>query len=388
MVSLKSGVGVSALALCLSACGSDRSELERPEPAVDSQYLEGVPEQAALQLAITEDVGAEALASEDEAIGDVASEALGSVELALDADSTAYSLGRARDAVRDLNRGLRNFLGPIAAVVRNVEPDEVEANVAMWGPVTRGATQFRVFVRRGALRRYGWLLQARPDGSSDGYSNVAAGGIQLGALARRGRGTLGVDLDAFGDVDPTVAARGKILAGFAHGPRGTVLRYGLRDFSKGDETATPIDAAFQGVHLTGGYNRVRLAFHGNLPETDTDAEELVLARVRHHRGEGGRADLLVTGGDIPDGQVWVVSECWNSALGSGYRIVLECPGDGPGGEQCVPRSTTGEPGACLGDLASAELPPSDPEAPMEDAESPDADVTVPESLPTGEAPAE
>ena len=100
----------------------------------------------------------------------------------------------------------------------------------------------------------------------------------MGEEVRRGRGVVGVDLDVLGALDPTVSARGQVLAAFAHGPAGTVLSYGLRDFARADDT-TPIDAVFQGVHLSGGHNRVRLAYHGDLPETATAAEELVLARV-------------------------------------------------------------------------------------------------------------
>jgi hypothetical protein len=288
--------------------------------------------------------------------------------------------------VRELNQALRDFLQPIAALVRNTEPDEIQGNVAEWGPVTRGATEYRLFVKRGLLRRYGWLLQARPDGDDGEYASVAAGSIDVGAVARRGRGTLGVDLDALGDVDPTIAARGKILGAFAHDAAGTVLAYGLKDFTRDAEDTTPIDAAFQGVHLAGGYNRVRVAFYGNLPETATDAEELVLARVRNHRGDGGRADLLVTGGDIADGSIWVVSECWDAGLASVYRVVRECPGDGVGGERCVERSSTGDASACLRDLRQPELPPVDPEEHLDDAESPDADLTPPATMPDGEAP--
>jgi hypothetical protein len=316
----------------------------------------------------------------------VASDALGSITEHLVAPAApAEGLSSARQGVRELNQALRDFLQPIAALVHSAEPDQVVGNVAEWGPVTRGATEYRFFVKKGLSRRFGWALQARPDGSSDEFSNVAAGGIQVGTVLRRGRGVVGVDLDALASVDPTVSAQGKLLAAFAHGPAGTALAYGVRDFARGGDT-TPVDAAFAGVHLAGGYNRVRLAYHGNLPETATAAEETVLARVRHHRGDGGRADLLAFGGDIADGKFWVVSECWSSGLTSTYRIVRECPGDGIGGERCVEQSVSGSAAACLADLREPELPPSDAEAPMADPESPEQDLVAPTEMPSGEAP--
>ena len=131
-----------------------------------------------------------------------------------------------------------------------------------------------------------------------------------------------------------------------------------------------------------------MAFHGNLPETATAAEELVLARVRHHRGEGGRADLLVTGGDLAADEVWVVSECWSGALASTYRIVRECPADGIGGARCVERSSSGDPTACPRGLTLPELPPADAGAHMEDPESPEAELLPPTAMPDGEAPSD
>lgn len=380
------GVGLAALALtgcALSPQSDDLPGNQGQNPERD--YTAGVPELAALAIALTDDTDGDGLATEDDAVAaDGIADALDAIEL--DEDGAADGVVRPRQAVRELNQALRDFLQPIAALVRNTEPDERQGNVAEWGPVTRGATEYRLFVKHGVLRRYGWLLQARPGGDDGEYASVAAGSIDVGALVRRGRGTIGVDLDVLGDVDPTVAARGQILGAFAHDAAGTVLAYGLKGFTRDAEDATPIDAAFQGVHLAGGYNRVRVAFHGNLPESATDAEELVLARVRNHRGDGGRADLLVTGGDIADGAIWVVSECWDAGLASGYRVVRECPGDGVGGERCVERSSSGDASTCLGDLRLPELPPLDPEEHLDDAESPDADLTPPLAMPDGEAP--
>jgi hypothetical protein len=373
-------MGLGMLSFAALGCSGAKSD------AIESDALTGVPEQSALQLSITDDAATEGLATNDDQVAaSLAADDLGSVTERLTAPAT-FGIERPRAAVKALNDALRDFLQPIAALVRNTAPTDVQGNTSTWGPVTEGAAEFRFLVHKGLLRRFGWLLQARPAGSDQDFENVAAGAIRVGDVARRGKGVAGVDLDALASVDSDVSAGGKILAAFAHDAAGTVLAYGLRDFTRGTADDAPLDALFQGVHLTSGYNRVRLAFRTNLPDTATAAEELVLARVRQKRGDGGRADLLVTGGDIADGRVWVVSECWDRALQSTYRVVRDCPGDGIGGERCTEQSHSGDPAACLSELATADLPPTDPDTTMTDPASPEPDLLPPATMPTGDAP--
>jgi hypothetical protein len=369
-------------AAALAGCGSGKKE------AASDDFLEGAPEESALALSVTDDSASEDLATESDSV--VAAEVFDSVgEIASGlAPDAAPALQDARDAVRRLNQSLRSFMQPIVALVRETAPTLDQGSMKTWGPVTRGATEFRFTIRRGLLHHYGWLLQARPAGSTADFANVAAGGITVGFAARRGRGTVGLDLDALGAADPTVVARGTLLAGFAHGPNGSALGYRLHGFTPDPQAKAPIDAILQGVHLAEGHNRLRLAYHGNLPESATSAEELVLVRIRHTRGEGGRADLLVTGGDVANGAAWIVSECWNTDLQSAYRIVRECPRDGIGGATCRVVSTQGDPLACARSVADAELPPSDAMAPMSDSESPEGDVTPPDAMPEGVPPAD
>ncbi len=365
----------------LGACAANTS-------SSGSDALEGVPEQAAYELSVSDDTASESLAGDDDAIDpavDQSAQALDELGAALSSDP-APGLAHCREAVSHLNQALRRFMQPIVALVRGMDPTSTVGKVQTWGPLTRGATEFRFILRHGTARHYGWLLQARPAGSSDGFKSVAAGGITVGFAPRRGAGSLGLNLDALAYADPTVLARGTLLAAFKHGPGGSVLGYALRDFTPDPAAADPINALAQDVRLPAGYNRLRLAYRGNLPETSTDAQELVLARVRHKRGVGGRADFVVSGGDIADGKLWVVSECWDKALQSAFRSVRECPGDGIGSDRCTVVHTRGDAAACAALVSDAELPPADASAPMPDPQSPEGDVTPPDSMPDGAAP--
>ncbi len=373
-------LGVALGAAALPACGANKA-------SQSDEFLLGAPEESALQLAVTDDASSEAIATNEDAI-DAAEEVAQSMSetTAVLTGPVAPELVRCREAVRDLNQALRNFMQPIVALVRDTAPTASTASTRVWGPVTRGATDFRFVMQRGAARHFGWLLEARPSDTTEKFVTVAAGGITVGYAVRRGVGSVGIDLDALGTLDPTIAGRGSLLASFAHGPNGSALAYRLRDFTPDPSWKTPVTAVVQAVHLKVGVNRLRLAYYGNVLGTATDQFEFVLARVRHLRDIGGRADSIVTGGDVAGGHAWVVSECWDAGLKSAYRVVHDCPEGGIGGDQCTEVSTVGNAAACAHDVADADLPPADPTAAMSDPESPEGDPTPPSSMPDGTPP--
>lgn len=349
--------------------------------AASSDDLEGVPEIAAVQMPLTGNAESEGTGTADEAI-DVTSLAADELEQTeVPASTDAADLGQVRAAVKRLNDSIRDFLGPIAGMVRNEEPSHVLGATRMWGPVTRGTTEYRFFLRKAAVHRWGWRLDARIAESEETWSSVAAGEITVGRQARRGTGVMGFDLDALASVDPTVVAQGQVLVGFKHGNAGTSVGYALRDFTRDPGVQQPIDALLGAVHLKDGFNRVRLAFRGNVEGTATEAEELVLARVRHRSGVGGRSDLVVLGGDIPAGEARIVSQCWSRELKSAFRVSLTCPLDGLGGEGCTVTETVGDLANCAATLRTAELPPADPTTPMPDEEDPNGGVEAPNDIP-------
>jgi len=364
------------LAILAAGCGSASNANSSDD------YASGAPELAAVQMRITGDPSAESGATADDAIDPTS---LASDELSLvTGDAGAIGtpdLNGAREAVRDLNQALRSGLQSIAALVRTTEPTYRLGNLRMWGPTVRGETEFRFFMRHPAAHNFQWRLEGRIVGSTSAYSRIAAGEIVVGVRERRGVGVAGFDMDTLKEVDPTARAQGQILAGFAHGPRGTTLAFGLKNFTRDPAVKPGIDALLQEVHLVNDVNRVRLAYHGNVEGTATTAEERVLARVRHTAGVGGRGDMIVTSGDVPEGHAWVISQCWDASLGQTYRIIRDCPLDGIGGAACSDVSVAGELSACDVSLRIAELPPVDPNQSMTDEQNPNQTVAPPAVIP-------
>lgn len=361
------------LGFCLSACGGADSDASSRDAA------DGVPELAAVQMGLTEDPELEGTATADDQVDPAAmADELDLVEVP---DDAAEDMVSGQHAIHQLNQGLRSFLTPIVKLVRNQEPDQVIGATSIWGPIKKGDVEYRLLLRHAASGRYAWRLDARAADSKGSYSRIALGLLDRGAQARRGKGALGVDLDALGELNSDVKARGKILVGFRHGEDGTTVGYGLRDFTADPDNKAGIDAVLRGVHLKGGINRVRLAFYGDVDGSETEQEELVLARLRHLRGVGGRSDLVVLGGDIPEGQMWVRSQCWTAKLAKVFSEVQLCPLEPPIDlSTCDVLETEGDVTACDKSLRDPELPPSDPEASMPDTKDPNEDVDVPTDL--------
>ena len=129
----------------------------------------------------------------------------------------------------------------------------------------------------------------------------------------RGRGTIGIDLDAYKTVVTGFPGQGKLFVAFSHhgfGPsaadagvteQSKTLIYALRNFSADTSQWQPVDALFYG-HKNGltGVTSVRVAAYADIPEipNDTPAKELLVGRARYNIGVGGRAEVAIVGGDL------------------------------------------------------------------------------------------
>jgi hypothetical protein len=187
---------------------------------------------------------------------------------------------------------------------------------------------------------YRWKLEAKPLGGDDAaYAVVMAGGLRRGEKAHRGRGTIGIDLDAARAVLPagSVDGQGKLLASFAHVGGHRALAYALRDFAAGGAAPVP-SAVLVGHKNEGGPARVRLAALGEWaapppgePAAPDAGPELLASRAVWFPGVGGRAAVVVAGGDVP---AWSTAEvpvdyllgvsCYDAAKQEVYRDLFAC----------------------------------------------------------------
>ena len=244
------------------------------------------------------------------AAGGVASSALASVTC----EDWQY-LCKIQEGVAGLNLFVRAAVEPVEQLTRLTPSSPSDrlrvfgpADLAIWGQ-PQPVASFRLavlFVREGVFR---WRLDAKrlvdPD-LPGSWAPVLAGQLTRGELPHRGRGFLGIDVDALRTAvdDPLiVSGQGKLLAAFAHAGPHKALAYALWSFQATSTSPFVPAAVLVGHKYQDGPARVRLASWNELtPDAAGGPDaglELLLARAGWWPGVGGRAAVAVTGGDVP-----------------------------------------------------------------------------------------
>jgi len=321
----------------------------------------------------------------------------------LQASSSPGWLPKIRDAIKSLNQGLKDAFGPVEQLVLTSGPSQTQGQVYKYGPYDQGGFSYLLSVVRVAGNHYGWRLEVKKTTDADtAYVRFAAGTTFKvpSDQVHRGRGTIGVDLDAYKSVVDTYPGQGKLFVGFSHHGFGAAaadagvgqsktLVYGLKNFSADTSKWQPVDAVFY-AHKNGlsGVTSVRVASYADIAEipNDTPAKELLLGRARYNPGVGGRAEVAVMGGDLA-GKIFFGRECWDRAESLVFRATALCAmGEAPGSGTCT-WTTTGSEAACDVVLATGmrdHVEPSDESNMTPDPDAPANDVPeVPGVMPSG-----
>jgi hypothetical protein len=377
-------------ALFAAACGNSTS-------APDA-FQSAVPTSEALTMEVS-GAGSENAAS-DSASVQVQADALGGSGLEF--------LPAIRNAIAGLNQGMKDAFGPVEKAVVTEGRTQANGEVKVYGPFTgSGGFQYLLTVARLSETHFAWKLQVGPPGSTPdagstaGFVTFAAGTTFRAAsdLPHRGRGTIGVDLDAYKTVNTGFPGQGKLFVAFSHhGPasaadggssanRSRTLVYVLKNFSADLTKWQAVDAVFY-AHKNGitGVTTVRVVSFADIPSipNDTAAKELLIGRARYNPGVGGRAEVAVTGGDL-DGSVFFGIECWEKAENLVFKATAVCsPGEMPGSGSCT-WTAAGNESACAVKLIDGEsevVTPADQNKMTLEPDAPATDLpAVPGSMP-------
>lgn len=295
-------------------------------------------------------------------------------------------LAHARDGVRMVNATVKEMMGQVRSLIEQSEGRQTAAG-RVYGPKDVGTVTYRVLVRKLGEGSFGWRLEAKPQGAQDSaYLRVMAGGVQRRGESGR-RGTFGANLDNMKAIDASYPGQGLLLGGFGLREGNKTLAYRLRNFTPDAQEHRPVTAAFVGHRRADtGATSVRLATHQNLARipNGTAAEELVRLRARWVPGVGGRAAILATAGDIPQGEAYVGTSCWDAQLQEGFKALLHCTQVGTPSRSCTVIQSTGQQSSCRSGERDVAEPALDPMDGALDSDAPDTGVTAPTEEPTGE----
>lgn len=297
-------------------------------------------------------------------------------------------LGYARDGVRSVNATITDLMGRVRQLLEGQEGRQTSGGGRVYGPKDVGNVTYRLLARKLGDDAYGWRLEAKPLGAEDSrYLRVMGGGVRKRPDGAR-RGIFGANLDNMKLADPSHPGQGVLMAAFGLRGEGKTLVYRLQRFTPDAQQHPPVTAAFIGHRRTDtGATAVKLAIHRNLPQIPggTDAAELVRLRARWLPGSGGRATVLATAGDIPQGQAYVGMSCWNAQLEEGFKRLLHCTAVGTPSRSCTVVQTAGDPASCRAQVRDPSEPALDPMDGALDEDAPDTGLTAPGAEPTGDS---
>jgi hypothetical protein len=323
----------AALALGLSACGKSTAP----------DFAAGTPDAAGLTLETTGGAG-DGLVADVPAAGaalTVASSGPGALAATLPTCQDYEFTCNIRRSVKGVNLFVRAALEPVEALVAAGPSASPSDDVRVYGPVAlppapaTPVANFRLTVKFIGDETFRWKLEAQPTSPADApFQLVMAGQLHRGDLPHRGRGVVGIDLDALHAVNATAfTGQGKLLAAFAHVGLQKALVFAAHGFSA-DGVQTPVSAVFAGWKNAVGQARVRLAALSDFDKT-TAQDELLLGRAGYWPLLGaGRTAVAVVGGDVGshsvagsfDVKAFLGLECFGPGIEANvtYRALWTC----------------------------------------------------------------
>lgn len=321
----------AALALGLSACGKSAAP----------DFAAGTPDAAGLTLETTGGAG-DGLTADVPAGGaalTVASSGPGALAATLPTCQDYEFTCNIRRSVKGVNLFVRAALEPVEVLVAAGPSASPSDDVRVYGPVAlppaTPVANFRLSVKFVGDETFRWKLEAQPTSPANAtFQLVMAGQLHRGDLPHRGRGVVGIDLDALHAVNATAfTGQGKLLAAFAHVGLQKALVFAAQGFSA-DGVQTPVSAVFAGWKNAVGQARVRLAALSDFDKA-TPQDELLLGRAGYWPLLGaGRTAVAVIGGDVPshsipgsfDVKAFLGLECFGRGLEADvtYRALWTC----------------------------------------------------------------
>lgn len=255
--------------------------------------------------------------------------------------------------VRELNGWTWALLHFIDDITSYPYSSEIEDGYE-WGPFTPALSlvTLRFQLTKEGENHFAYTLQFRPkQESGDNWSDVLYGDYRPESGALKSRGSVVWDFESAGALDPTVEAEGMLAIDYdsTTGVRFVDMTFTEFKDKHMDEAVNATYMYDEKPDLSGTFVFTIFAdVHKDDPEhAELTAKEDLSIHARWLAGGSGRADVLVTGGDLltsePPFDGYQVSECWDDYFNQVYFQETVYPvGTVPWSAPVV-----GDPAACV-----------------------------------------
>lgn len=227
----------------------------------------------------------------------------------------------------DVTRGVNDLIGTVVLtldLVTDLPPtwSDTEADTAVWGPFGSGLdpaeTLLWVTHDEG---QYSWVIGMRARNTQDDWTPVVAGQVDDRGTPEDNEGWFVFDFDAAAQLDPSIGLTGTFTSEYDIHPDGVTASALLDNFSEAG--GTPGDAAYHYTQDQEGAGQMDLALRADLnPDAGTALEEVLWMRSRWTATGPGRADVLITEGDLGS-LVGTATECWDEHFQRVYFVDSE-----------------------------------------------------------------
>lgn len=229
----------------------------------------------------------------------------------------------------EVTREVNNLIGTVVLsldLVTDLPPtwSDTESDTAVWGPFANGLdpAETILWVTHDTDQElYTWVIGMRPRNTQDDWTPIVAGQVGDDGTQEDNNGWFAFDFDAAADLDPTTDLTGRFITEYDVSAAGVVATALFEDFSEAG--GTPGDVAYHYEQDLLGEGQMDLAMRTDLnPDSGTSLEEVLLMRSRWTADGPGRADVLVTEGDLGNA-VGTASECWDEHFQRVYFVDSE-----------------------------------------------------------------
>ena len=299
---------LSCAALCLGLCCLEPDDNELPP-----EFQDAVPRADRVWLNVP--------GADDETIGQ-------GLALKGDGDTKARWYLDTIGTVRELNGMTWALLHFVEDITSYPYTDEIE-NGFVWGPFTPALSlvTIKFTLVKDGHNQFSFALTMRPKEDDGGeFQDVLVGTYEPQDGVTHSVGTLKLIFDTARELDETQKATGVLSVAYDTADENRDVDIIFENF-QADDMEEPVNATYhysEGADRSGefGFDLI-----GDIHKDDPDRQDLVKREnlaifVRWKKEGNGRADVRVTGGDLPDieppFESWESSECWDELFNQVY----------------------------------------------------------------------